>query len=150
MQLTDFSQGQDYIATRTTFKPPDGSPLIYGGLIQFTVLAPADATNRCVFDGEKHMRPTAAEVANWAGFLHVCNHKSGKVHLLHPESLASAELVADGLKPGDRVYYLIDRCTEVAGRVVSYDVETGRVGVRDDDTGQVLYGFEEHTRPNDD
>ncbi len=54
------------------------------------------------------------------------------------------------MNPGDRVYFLIDRFTEVAGTVVSFCDGSGKVVVRDDDNGELLYGFEEHTRPNDD
>ena len=54
------------------------------------------------------------------------------------------------MKANDRVYFLVDRFTEVAGTVVSFDDESGKVVVRDDDDGDLLHGFEEHTRPNDD
>lgn len=54
------------------------------------------------------------------------------------------------MKVNDRIYFLVDRFNEVAGTVVSFDLETGKVVVRDDEEGDLLYGFEEHTRPNDD
>lgn len=54
------------------------------------------------------------------------------------------------VKEHDRIYFLIDQFTEVAGTVVLFDDKSGKVVVRDDEEGDLLSGFEEHTRPNDD
>lgn len=54
------------------------------------------------------------------------------------------------MKEGDRIYFLIDRFTEIAGRVVSFNEGTGAVEVKSDDNGDILLGFEDQTRPNDD
>ena len=51
---------------------------------------------------------------------------------------------------GDQIYFLVDRFTEVAGTFVSFDDMSGEVVVQDNDEGDLLRGFEEHTRPNDD
>lgn len=54
------------------------------------------------------------------------------------------------MRPKDRIYFLIDRFTEISGTVVTYDEESGKVSVRCDDDGEILHGYEEHTRPNED
>lgn len=54
------------------------------------------------------------------------------------------------MKEGDRIYFLIDRFTEISGTVKSFDKDTGAVEVLSDDDGDILFGFEDHTRPNDD
>lgn len=54
------------------------------------------------------------------------------------------------MKAGDRVYFFIDRFTEEAGTVVTFDEATGRVVVSADDDGEILTGYEDQTYPNDD
>lgn len=54
------------------------------------------------------------------------------------------------MSPGDRIYFLVDSFNEVAGTVVSFDHNSGKVVARDDDEGDLMYGFEEDTRINDD
>lgn len=94
MQTTDFQAGVSYSAIRKDFAPPDGSAVVAGKAISFTVLPPADASNKLVFDGFTQSTPSATEVASWKAFLRVQNHASGKVHLLHPETIASAQPIA--------------------------------------------------------
>lgn len=54
------------------------------------------------------------------------------------------------MKAGDRIYFLIDRFTEEVGTVISFDEKTGRVVVSADDDGEILTGYQDHTRPYDD
>lgn len=50
------------------------------------------------------------------------------------------------MKPKDRIYFLIDHYTEISGTVVTFNDISGKVVVRADDDGELLFGFEEHTR----
>ncbi|QOU76466.1 hypothetical protein JAB4_059660 (plasmid) [Janthinobacterium sp. HH102] len=54
------------------------------------------------------------------------------------------------MNPGDQIYFLIDHFTEIKGTVVSYNDKSGKVIVKDDEEGDLLRGFEEQTRPNND
>ena len=54
------------------------------------------------------------------------------------------------MRAGDRIYFLIDRFTEISGTVISFNEITGAVKVQSDDDGGILVGFEDQTRPNDD
>ncbi len=54
------------------------------------------------------------------------------------------------MKINDRIYFLIDASTEIAGTVLAFNEKSGRVKVSDDDDGAIFYGDEENTRPNDD
>lgn len=87
MKLSSFAIGKKYEAKKRDFAPPDGSPTVPGETIRFTVLEPATASNRKTVGGDE---PTATELASWAEFLRVQNHGSGRTHLLHPDTIASA------------------------------------------------------------
>lgn len=54
------------------------------------------------------------------------------------------------MEPGDRIYFLVDRFSEIAGTIVSHDDESGRVVVKCDDDDEIFYGFEDQTWPNED
>lgn len=87
MELSNFAVGKKYEAKKQDFTPPDGSPTVPGETIRFTVLEPANALNRKTIGDDA---PTATELASWAEFLRVENHGSGRTHLLHPTTIASA------------------------------------------------------------
>jgi hypothetical protein len=87
MELSDFKVGKKYEAQKRDFEPPDGSPIVPGETIRFTVLEPANAFNRKPLDGDE---PSAMELASWMEFLRVENHGSGRTHLLHPTTVESA------------------------------------------------------------
>lgn len=93
MQLSDFKQGQTYRVIQTPFTPPDCDVAIPGKEFIVKILAPANAENRTVFDGEVTQTPTAFEIESWSQFLRVENQLSKKIHLLHPETLESAVLI---------------------------------------------------------
>jgi hypothetical protein len=93
MQLSDFAVGKKYMAKQTDFAPPDGSPTVPGGMIQFTVLEQADKSNSSIVVDGKNESPSALELESWAEFLRVQNHKSNRVHLLHPSTLENASLI---------------------------------------------------------
>ena len=93
MKLSDFVEGKTYIVTENPFVPPDGSQTVLGNTRTVKILAPAAAHNRAVFDGEKYVPPSIHEVEGWKQYLRVLNVKSNRVHLLHPETLASASMV---------------------------------------------------------
>lgn len=91
MQISDFTEGLAYEAKKTDFVPPDGSAVMPGETIRFTVLAPADKSNSTVRNGAEDVAPSATELESWKGFLRVQNHRSSRVHLLHPETIVSAQ-----------------------------------------------------------
>lgn len=87
MKLSNFAVSKKYEAKKTDFAPPDGSATIPGEAIRFTVLEPANAKNHKVVGGED---ATPEQVSGWAEFLRVENHATGRVHLLHPNTVESA------------------------------------------------------------
>lgn len=92
MQLSDFEQGKTYRVIQAPFTPPDSDEAIPGKEIIVKILAQANAENRTVFDGETTQTPTTFEMESWSQFLRVENQGSKRIHLLHPETLASAVL----------------------------------------------------------
>lgn len=93
MQLSDFEQGRTYRIVKTPFTPPNSDEAIHGKELVVKILVPANAENTTVFDGETTYIPTAFEVESWSQFLRVENQGSKRIHLLHPETIESAELV---------------------------------------------------------
>lgn len=93
MQLSDFEQGKTYRVIQAPFTPADSEDAIPGKELIVKILAPANSENKTVFDGETTQTPTVFEVESWSQFLRVENQGSKQIHLLHPETLASAELV---------------------------------------------------------
>jgi hypothetical protein len=87
MELSNFTVGKKYDAKKVDFAPPDGSPTVPGEAICFTVLEPANAENHKAVGGED---ASPAHVAGWAEFLRVQNDDTGRVHLLHPNTVESA------------------------------------------------------------
>lgn len=87
MELSNFAVGKKYEAKKLDFTPPDGSATVPGEAIRFTVMEPANAENHKAVGGED---ATPAHVAGWAEFLRIENHASGRVHLLHPNTIESA------------------------------------------------------------
>ena len=93
MKLSDFEVGKQYLAKKTDFTPPDGSPVVLGEMVQFTVLEQADESNRKVVVDGVIEKPSAMELTSWTEFLRVHNHGKNRVHLLHPSTLEKAVLV---------------------------------------------------------
>lgn len=93
MQLSDFDIGKQYRAKKVDFCPPDGSPVVAGEVLCFTVLEQANARNSSIHDGDTLKPPGSVEVTAWAEFIRVLNHKSGRIHLLHPSTLEDAAQV---------------------------------------------------------
>jgi len=93
MQLMDFEQDKTYRVTQAAFTPPDSDVAIPGKVLVVKILAPLDAEKSKVYDGETVEASTAYEVNSWCEFLRVENQESKRVHLLHPETLVSAELI---------------------------------------------------------
>lgn len=93
MQLSDFEQDKTYRVVQVPFTPPDSDETIPGKELIVKILEQANASNKTVFDGETTQTPTAFEIESWSQFLRVENQGTKRIHLLHPETLASAELV---------------------------------------------------------
>jgi hypothetical protein len=94
MKIDDFSVGLSYSARKLDFVPPDGSPVVQGKIVRFTVLAPADASNTTVYDGLRECKPSQAELDGYAQFLRVHNIDSRRTHFLHPVWIESAEQIS--------------------------------------------------------
>lgn len=93
MNLEQFQIGATYQVTKTDFDAPDGSGNVPGKAFIATILPPEDAGTATVFDGESCTPATPLEIAERAQFLRV-QREDGRIHLLHPEFVASATRLA--------------------------------------------------------
>lgn len=92
MQLHQFQVGQTYRIRKTDFVSPlDESHVTPGPVLVREILEPASVANSCWDDG---IPPTPADIAEWRRFLRVRNPQNGLVHLLHPDTIQSAEPIA--------------------------------------------------------
>ncbi|PKM47101.1 MAG: hypothetical protein CVV05_01550 [Gammaproteobacteria bacterium HGW-Gammaproteobacteria-1] len=94
MELSDFQRGAVYSIITKEYSP-DGESVIPGKTMVRRILEPATRENsRMRAEGNIEM-PTDYEVAGWQAFLRVQNVDSGRVHLLHPETIESATMVQE-------------------------------------------------------
>ena len=102
MQLSDFHTGVTYSIKKKDWEAPIGE-IVPGRTLTRKILEPVSKTNSTA-DGET---PTDMEIEGWQAFLRVQDVDSGKIHLLHPEMLLDAAIVAtDKVKLGDQVTWL--------------------------------------------
>jgi hypothetical protein len=91
MRLRDFQVGKTYRMVEEDFPDPlDECQVPPGKVLVREILEPANAQNSCWDDG---LPPTETDIAEWQQFLRVRNPETGRVTLLHPETLVSAEEV---------------------------------------------------------
>lgn len=94
MELSDFRLGAIYSIT-TKECSPDGQSVIPGKTMVRRVLEPATKENSRIRAEGCLEVPTDYEVAGWQAFLRVQNVDSGRVHLLHPETIETATMVQE-------------------------------------------------------
>jgi hypothetical protein len=85
MEISDFVVGCTYKITTKDWIAPTGE-VVSGEIKIRTVLPPADSGNS----------PTDAlpvEITEWGKYLRVLNTERQQAHLIHPETIKSAELI---------------------------------------------------------
>lgn len=93
MELHQFDIGARYQVKTKDFEVPDGSGTIAGKDYQILVLPPEDPAKATVFNGETVEPATPFEIESRRKFLRV-QRENGCVHLLHPETIATAQRLA--------------------------------------------------------
>lgn len=88
MDVSDFTVGKTYVVTTKSWVAPDESCVVPGKTMTVTILPHQGLGEALSFDGFEVVRASAMEVGARKGFLRVVR-ENGRVHLLHPETIAT-------------------------------------------------------------
>lgn len=92
MQVNEFEVGKTYAITTKDWAAPDGSGTVPGKSMAITVLPAQELGEALSFDGVEVSHATGMEVDARKNFLRV-KRENGKVHLLHPETIATSSRI---------------------------------------------------------